>query len=667
MLPTVLVRLTSEGQGMGGGTVNSVGDPASELAAGQRRGRSRRPVLLIVVVLLVALVAVAVWIAVGVLDAARVAKQAASRAQVAITVAKQALESGDTTKAQDQVAVATSSLGQARTAVDIPQLHLLGVIPVVRQPVDDMYALLGAADDVSAAAAGLVRVYGMASGSSPGSTPLLQAGAVDLDALRLLGTDVEQVRTQLSSATRQLDEVAGTFPGTGELAQARDDALAQIRPLQEQVDALAPAVQALPDALGAATPRRYLVTLLNPAELRTTGGAPLTVAVLSFDRGRLTIPVRSTTSKLFTSQALLAWDRVAGPPFGKLPTQPDRFVNANAHPDWRISAEDLRRAWVVNGQQPVDGVVALDATALSALLRVTGPVQSAGYGTINADNLGQKLLVDSYLRFADDQSVRQSLNEQLLDTVTTRLTSGDSLIEVLRAFGGVASGRHVQAYFADDALQHAVEAADAAGAIAMPESGDRIAAYTTNTNGSKVDVFQQRTIAQVVRLQADGGATITRTVRVVNDVPGGAAAASPTDSRYFYTTRWARAGFYVYLPTGATVTAAGGSWPVNPRIWSDGEGGELIRTAGWVSPGAQADVRVTYTVPAGTFGRAETLAYTAVVEPQPMYRTPTLDLTVVPPAGMSVQAAPEGWTATSTGWTLRRPIDDRFTVTLPVG
>ena len=92
-------------------------------------------------------------------------------------------------------------------------------------------------------------------------------------------------------------------------------------------------------------------------------------------------------------------------------------------------------------------------------------------------------------------------------------------------------------YFRDDRLQQLVEKQDLAGAIPTPRSGNLTAVYTQNGNGSKLDVYQQRTVDEVIRLQPDGSATVRRTVRLDNPTPPYTGAGP--DIKRGYTTRWA--------------------------------------------------------------------------------------------------------------------------------
>lgn len=648
--------------------------------------RRRWPWVVGILAVVVIILGTLAWAALDLVRAAPVVKDAASGAQADVTTAKAALTAGDYAKARTAADAATAKVADATSAASSLPIRLVGMVPLLGQPVRDLQHLLDAGEQLTAAASTLVDVYGEATGKKPGSSKVFANGQVDLSQLAGLTGQVEQVQSELTGAEDSLNAVQANLPGTAVLALARDDALAQVTPLKQTIDTAVPALQQLPQALGGSGTKRYLVTLLNPAELRTTGGAPLALAVAQFDNGRLTITDSGSWGDVLgnPSPATLAkkWDRVAQPPFIKLSDQRVVFTNANNHPDFPTSAQDLMRAWEAYGKEPVDGVISLDVGAIKALLAATGPVQSSGYGQITADNLGQVLLVDAYEKFGNaGQDERQRLNQELLTQVLGRLIGGDGSLSVAQAVLGTAPQRHLQLYMADPTLQQAIVDAGLSGELVAPTSGDRIAVYSSNSNYSKLDTFQKRAITQDVTLAADGSATVKRVIAVTNAVPkdfgkdgvhGSTSAdafpTTPNEEGAFYEERVFRATFFIYVPSNATITSTGGSWPINPRLWDDGKGGKLIRTSGTIEPGKTAQMVVSYSLPAGSFPTGP-LTYQALLEPQPMYVTPTVTVNVTAPQGLSLSTSgtTEGWVPSGTGATLTRPMDVRVESTAAFG
>ncbi len=288
------------------------------------------------------------------------------------------------------------------------------------------------------------------------------------------------------------------------------------------------------------------------------------------------------------------------------------------------------------GYESVDGVIAIDVQAIAEILRATGPIANSPYGELTADNLGQKLLIDGYRDFADDQEARQTANQRIVDTMLQRVTSGGSLLGVVRGLGAAAAGRHFQVWMADPALQEQVQEIGVDGAVDGPD-GDQVGVFSQNYNASKVDVFQQRRIAVTAKVRADGSASISQRIVITNATPPGIPDA---DERTGYTTTWAGSGFYVYRPpaaTGVEIDLPEGWVPLNWRgyqPWADdGHGHVLTRFKGELAPRASAEVTLTYDLPPGTFGTEGDLAYTVHVDPQGLWQPETVSVTAEGPDG----------------------------------
>ncbi len=132
---------------------------------------------------------------------------------------------------------------------------------------------------------------------------------------------------------------------------------------------------------------------MNPAEMRGAGGAPLSVAMVVIKDGKITVPVKGTTSRVtlgadtrpLGTNPFLVWPRVKGDPFQPPLGKPQRFVNATFNPDFRVSGEQMVRATPKFFGKKTDGVIAIDVVGLAKLLEVIGPIQS-DYGELT---LGQ--------------------------------------------------------------------------------------------------------------------------------------------------------------------------------------------------------------------------------------------------------------------------------------
>lgn len=221
---------------------------------------------------------------------------------------------------------------------------------------------------------------------------------------------------------------------------------------------------AIPVALGADVPKYYLLALLNDGELFGSGGAPLDLALVEATAGRPRIVDSGSTSDKFNPDNLgYPWPRKGGLPWYR----PDRdypLANSNFHPDFTFSGPNLMSAWENLPQQPVSGVVTLDVNAIAAMLRRVGPIEVPGYGTLNADNIVERVLVDAYRDFADEVdpsaalAARRARNDELRKALIRTVSSPGTALEAVRGLWPAIASRHVQIYMSDPEVAPLVSA-----------------------------------------------------------------------------------------------------------------------------------------------------------------------------------------------------------------
>jgi len=554
-------------------------------------------------------------------------------AQARLESMQGSLEARDLPAAKRDVLGARVAIRAAQLASWAPQVRAVGLLPGVGTPVDDVDGLVDAAAHSVDAAGQLVGAYASAVGDDDG-TDLVSGGSVDVAGLAPIAARVSAARAEVDQAAEALGGVQGTFPGTGALAEARDDVSGVVEPLREALGLVDEAMPLLPEALGQSGPRRYLLVVGNSAELRPSGGAPLSVALLTFDKGALTITDRGQTSQeVLPGNPVIRWQHVTSRPF-RSGTSPSRFVNANAHPDFRLAGEELARAWEASGKPAVNGVIALDTSAIIAGLRATGPVESPGFGTVSAENFLDTWIA-SYEQFDSVSGERQSFNNELATILISRLSGGDGALGLLTQLARVAPGRHLQVMMREPGLQRLVEEADIAGEISSPAGGDHAAWFSTNSNASKTDAFSRRALTIEAVVDASGGATVTQRMQVYSQVPEWFG-----DGRMIgYTTDWNRSGWFAYVPNAATDVAM-----VVPEGWGkaaqadDGLGRRFVVTSGWLAARASATMELTYRLPAGTFPDG---VYRLTADPQPVVRTPALTVRAGGAAGTLVTVLDE--------------------------
>lgn len=473
--------------------------------------------------------------------------------------------------------------------------------------------------------------------------PMISGGTIDTARLADLTSSVEDLHTSFDAA----HEAVGQVPGSGLLGRPigllAESAAGTLGDLALMAGAAEAAWPDLPEALGAEGARRYLVCALNDAESFGSGGAPLSALLVEAVRGKISVPISGQLeSKLSPNNPPIEWDREGGPPWYRAGrTYP--FVNSNFHPDFRTASVDMERAWAALGYPEVDGVVTLDLSALAELLEWAGPVDSGGFGRVSAQTLLPTVLVDAYREFNSPEGVleRHARNEALTSAVSTHLTAPSNLLPALRGTLDAIPPRHIQASFQADGLQSAVDHLGAQGALSA-RSGDQIAVHS-QSGPNKLTVFQDRTITQEVRLRADGGAQVRRTVRFVNAVPEGLEGDPSTYRGYLALQARMRVAYRVPRTATDFRISTGTSIALVPADrtgpFPDDHGGQVLWQGHETAPGGTTTVEIYYRLPAGTFMPG---AYEVSADPQALPLPVDLRISVTPAPGVPLPDSP-GW------------------------
>lgn len=557
---------------------------------------------------------------------------AADAARADLEAAKVAIESGDE-------AAATAAVERARDHVDTVQIGVQGPVGIVGQWIPGIGASVRDARDLGNALDAVTSVAEIGAQAYPEITgddsTFFTGGQVDLPTLERLIDHAEEARTELTRADEALSGIDATGPGGARLATARDEALAQITPLFDGLNDSMPALRELPDILGADGERKYLVAILNPAELRYSGGTALTLTPITVDGGRIEFGEAVDTE---TTAALLEpryWRKVKGNPFH---TEKTRLVNATFPPSWPVAGEELLNAWRSVRGRNMSGLFAIDVVTLSRLAQITGPMDVPGYGQVTGDNLVETL-VGSYDKFTDVEE-RKAANRALVPMFVNRLLQTGQLPDKARALVDSARGRHFAAYFRDEEAQSAIADTSIAGDLSDSDH-DYLGVFTQNVVPSKTDYWQSRAVRSEVRLRADGSAKVSLEVEIHND---SAPYAGPTpDYRQGYFTRWATLSVANFLARGADVDAVSvDGAPVEFNV-GDYFGRPFVRQIIEFEPQARHTMRVDYTVPAAALSDNGKLIYRLDLDPQGMVRPEAMSATVRFPAGYDIEELPEGW------------------------
>lgn len=299
--------------------------------------------------------------------------------------------------------------------------------------------------------------------------------------------ELETVTTEARSALAAVD----LGPGSGlfsPLADARNELAKRLGDVDQLAADGQQATAGLADLLEG--PSTYLVLAANNAEMRTGSGMFLSAGVVTFEQGELNLGDFEGTGDLTLDEG------VGSPPeLEKLYgwAHPDReWRSLGLTPRFPVNAELATRLWSGLGRLPVDGVLAIDVSALSLILEVTGPVELADGQTIDSDNVAPRLMHDQYdvIRERDDLNDENVARQEQLSTVAAEVLDAferpdldlSLLAENLRA---AARTRHLFAWSPDPERQAMWEVLGVDGDL----EGHSLMVGVANRGGNKLDQY----------------------------------------------------------------------------------------------------------------------------------------------------------------------------------
>lgn len=558
----------------------------------------------------------------------------AQAARADLESARAALQEGDVASARAHTESARRHVDDVQGAVQGIGGDAWSLLPGVGGPVRDVRHLGNALDGLTSIAEIGIDAWPQFSGEG---SRLFADGNVDLATLDRLIADVATARGHLESAESELAAVADRRMVVGTtLAEARDQALERVTPMADGLDSVDPLLEVLPRVLGAEAERKYLVAMLNPAEMLYSGGTPQTFTTMTVDGGRVEM---GDTLDLATAPGAFRrryWTKVEGNPFHR---GRERVALATFAPDWRVSGNELVNAWRSYRGRPMSGVIAIDVVALADLVSITGPIDLPPYGTLTADNLVRSL-VGSYDRFPDTAS-RHRTNRSLVPLLRDRLFGAGHLAEKVQVLGDAARGRHFAVYFREPQAQEAFSGIGLTGELADAEH-DYLGVFTQNAVGSKSDLWQRRAVASTVRLAPDGSARVRVRVAIHNDSPPYVQPFPDLGSGYF--TRWNTLSIAPFLAPGATVRSAAVDGAPFDFNQGDFFGRPFVRHTVAFAPQARHTLEVTYDVPAAATAADDgSLTYRLDLDPQGMVNPEAVEVEVRWPRGFRVGPLPSGW------------------------
>ena len=358
--------------------------------------------------------------------------------------------------------------------------------------------------------------------------------------------------TKLSSDLNRLNQGL-SIPGIKHLIAV---AGLDFTPIENELRTL---IHNAPALAGVEGPKKYLVAFQNSAEARGTGGLIGAFAIIQFDRGKLAV------LKTGTNAVLKSLNEIPIPMPAEYTTlyrsDPAIWLNSNLSPHFPYGAQIWMELWRLQSGEKLDGVIAIDPTAISYLLKSTGPITLASGEEITAQNVVQKTLKDAYKLYEKDNNARKQYLVDIMNATFARFTSMQfSKLSFAKQVVPVLLQNRLLIYSSDATIQDALSLTKLGGTMNLGPNNE-YRAVILNIDASKLDYYLDREIA-VKTTKCGVNATTEVSIKVTNQVTNPEKLSAYVLSRKDKTkpadlvTGQHRFKVFIYGPNGSTLISA---------------------------------------------------------------------------------------------------------------
>lgn len=296
----------------------------------------------------------------------------------------------------------------------------------------------------------------------------------------------------------------------------------------------------------------YLVLLQNNRELRPTGGFMGSYALISF---QLNQPIGLEVQDIYVPDGqLVGHVEPPGPIQEAFQTGFWKLRDANWHPDFPASAQNVQWFFEQAMNVPIHGIVAINYSTIEELFGLIGPVELKDYHqTLTAENLYVFLQHEVEQDFFPGSTQKADVLRALTNQVQTRLTqiSQTEWIKLLDFVKNEFSQKEILVWSTNSTLQSQLEHQDWSGRVASKKCptqtecfNDVFGIFDANLGVNKTNCCVQRTIQLEKKRRETGLETSTHLTYTHTGLPN--AQYAPLVGDY-------RAYVRMYFPANTTV------------------------------------------------------------------------------------------------------------------
>lgn len=425
-------------------------------------------------------------------------------------------------------------------------------------------------------------------------------GRFDLAAISALRPEFTRLAGRLETADDELATVEADrlFPALGDQALDFQDKLGTIT---DAAAVGAKATRLLPTMLGAQGKRTYLLVVQNNAEIRSTGGLPGSLSLLTVDRGKLSLGTQKTALNFDVQpRPVLRLTAEEKALFG--PNMGQDIRDTDLTPDFPRAAELMSALMRQKYAVQVDGVLSVDPVSLAEVLKATGPIR-VGRQQFTSANAVPILLNQTYQRYPT-QAQQNAFFAAAAQGIFGALTNGSGNQKaVLRQVASAAGQRRLLVWSRTPAEERAISGTRVSGALPRDIGpAPAVGMYLSDGTASKIEYYLDfEGSLKSVSCTEDGVQTLEADLAMRSSVPDAVGRLSPwiTGFGQYAPKGSMRMNLRIYAPTDGTISELRANGQKIKIVRLQHEGREVAIVGLLIDPGDELRVTATLTTRAG--------------------------------------------------------------------
>lgn len=332
-------------------------------------------------------------------------------------------------------------------------------------------------------------------------------------------------------------------------------------PIQSEITTL---TRLSPILLGDNKPKQYLVAFQNTAEARGPGGILGAYALIEINNGDIKILKTGSNAALQSNKEIPIkmpdeFMRI----YGK---NPAIWQNSNLSPHFPYGAQIWMASWQKQYGGKLDGVIGIDPTAISYILKATEDVKLASGEKITADNVVFKTLSQAYKKYEKDNDARKQYLVDIMNATFAKLMANQfNKVRMAQAVKRAIIENRLLVYTIDKNAQTEIEKVRVGGAL-QTVANNEYRVVIQNIDASKLDYYLDRSVKVEsteckVNKQALVTVTVTNTVQNAHDLPDYVLTRADKGKPADLKTGQHRFKVFIYGPVDAKLGTVSRSTP----------------------------------------------------------------------------------------------------------